>query len=270
MVELITACLDPAIMAPINSDGGGKRIKAVQRAFEVVETLRGAGEMKIADVAEALDLPVSTAHVHLKTLESVGYVVKGDEGYRLGLRFLRDGISVRECQHVYRVCRPEIDELAENTREVANLGVEEEGMRVILYQAEGSDAVYDNAPIGEYTRMHCTALGKMILSTRSVEHVDSVIERYGLPAETDETLTDRDTLLSELERIDERGFAVEDEERRAGIRSIAVPIEIDDALVGAISLSGPKNRFSDARIEEELLPELRDTKNVVEVKYAYQ
>lgn len=257
-------------MIEFSSDEGGKRVRAVQRAFEVVEVLRGSGSMQIADVADALDLPTSTAHVHLKTLESAGYVVKGDDGYSLGLRFLRNGVSVRDSWRVYRVCRAEIDQLADTTGEVANLGVEEDGLRVILYQSEGSDAVYDNAPIGEYTTMHCTALGKAMLAERPPEYVERVVDAYGLPEKTAETISDRESLRAELEQIREQGYSVEDEERRTGIRSVAVPLIVEGTLVGAISVSGPKERLNDRRIREEILPEVRNTKNVIEVKYAYE
>ena len=252
-----------------NADDGGKRVKAVQRAFTVIHTLQESGTMRIADVAEELDIPNSTAHVHLKTLESVGYAVKDDGGYRLSLRFLRDGTTIQGRQKIYQAAKPEIDELAAETGEVANLGVEENGLRVILYQSEGSEAIYDNASVGEHTNMHWTALGKAILGEQSPEYIDTVIEAHGLPVKTKNTISERSELLSAIETIEEQGYALEDEERREGIRSVSLPIIVENSLVGAISLSGPKERFSDQRIEENLVPELRNTTNVIEVKYAY-
>lgn len=249
---------------------GGKRVSAVQRAFDVIGVLRDAGTVRINDVAEALDIPTSTAHVHLKTLESVGYVIQGDDGYRLGLRFLRDGAMVRNDLSVYSAAKSEINELAEITGEVANLGVEENGQRVIVYQSEGSEAVYDNALIGEYTNMHWTALGKAILAELPEEYVRAIVDRYGLPAATENTIDTPDLLFEELGAIREQGFALEDEERRTGIRSIAIPLYVEDRVVGAVSLSGPKERFDDDRIESELLPALRDRTNVVEVKTTYE
>lgn len=248
---------------------GGKRVKAVMRSFRVIRVLREQGTVRINDVAEALDIPTSTAHVYLKTLEEAGYVVQNQHGYRLGLRFLRDGSITRGRLSVYAVARAEIDDLAETTGEVANLGVEESGQRVIVYQSEGSEAVYDNAPIGEFTNMHWTALGKAILAELSEARVTGIVETHGLPAKTDRTISDWDALFTELETIRKQGFALEDEERREGIRSIAVPIVSDESILGAISLSGPKERLNDDRIEEQLLPELKDRKNVIEVKYAY-
>lgn len=251
-------------------DNGGKRVDSVRRSFRVIEALRGAGTVRIDDVAEALDIPSSTAHVHLKTLESAGYVVMDSDGYRLGLRFLRNGCESRQQDPIYSVAKSEVDELAEETGEVANLGVEENGQRVILYQSEGSEAVYDNAPIGEYTNMHWTALGKAMLAELPPEYVDEILDRYGVPSQTENTVDDREQLHEVLESIRDRGVALEDEERREGIRSIAVPTVVDGSVVGAISLSGPKERFDDGRIDDVLLPELRDRNNVVEVKYAYE
>lgn len=256
----------------MNIDGpneGGKRVTAVQRAFEVIDVLRDAGTVRINDVSEALGIPTSTAHVHLKTLESVGYVIQDDDGYRLGLRFLRDGAVVREELNVYSTAKSEIDALAETSGEVANLGVEENGQRVIVCQSEGSEAVYDNALIGEYTNMHWTALGKAILAELPEKSVQAIVDRYGLPAATENTIDTTESLFGELETIREQGFALEDEERRTGIRSIAMSLTVEDRVVGAVSLSGPKERFDDDRIESELLPALRDRTNVIEVKATY-
>ncbi|MEF8852379.1 MAG: IclR family transcriptional regulator [Haloarculaceae archaeon] len=249
---------------------GGKRVASVERAFAVIEQLRGEGSMRIEAVAEALDVSTSTAHVHLKTLEEVEYVVRDSGGYRLGYRFLRNGVETRERSRVYEVTRDEVDELAAETGEVANLGVEEEGKRVLLHQAEGTNAVYDNAPIGEYTNMHWTALGKAILAHLPEGYAGDVIDVHGLPDRQESTITDRDELAEEFARVRDRKYAIEDEERRLGIRSVAVPILVEDSVVGALSVSGPKERLDDRRIEGELLPALRSRVNVVEVKYAYE
>lgn len=256
-------------MAKTSTDEEGKRVKSVQRSYKIVDTLTDAGSMQIADVANALGIPESTAHVHLKTLESVGYVIKDDYGYTLSLRFLQNGITVRQRQRIYATAKSEIDTLAEETQEVASLGVEENLLRVILHQHEGSEAVYDNAPIGEYTNMHWTALGKAILAERPTEHIEKVIDTHGLPGKTENTVTDRGELLSRLDSIKEQGYALEDEERREGIRSLSIPILVGEEPIGAISLTGPKERFEDQRIEEELLPELQSATNIVEIKYAY-
>jgi DNA-binding IclR family transcriptional regulator len=251
------------------SHGSGKTIKAVERAFSIIQCLRESGGMTVSEVSEACDLPTSTAHLHLKTLTSIGYIVKNENEYRPGFRFLRDGIELRQQSHIYSISRDEVDSLATTTGEVANLGIEEDGQRVLLYQSEGTEAVYDNTPAGEYTNMHWTALGKAILAHLSDNYAQEIIDMYGLPAQTAQTITDQDTLETELERIRTQKYAIENEERRDGIRSTAVPIVVDGDVVGALSLTGPKNRFTDQRIEQELSSLLQESANIIEVKYEY-
>jgi len=269
MVEFMSVPLTTFLMDTKPASDGGKRVGAVERTFRIIDLLRGSGTMRINEVAVKLDMPTSTAHVHLKTLEALGYVVKCSEGFRLSLRLLRDGSAVRNDRDVYTVAKPEIVDLADATDEVANLGIEEGGERVILYQAEGSEAVYDNALIGEFTNMHWTALGKAILAELPDDEVEDIVGQHGLPSATSETIDNPEALSTELSVIRGDGYALEDEERRTGIRSIAVPIVVEEDVVGSVSLSGPKERFNDERIETDLLPELKDCANVVELKVAY-
>ena len=256
-------------MTPNDRDDGGKRIKSVQRAFDVIRAIQGAGNVRIADLADGLEMPRSTAHVYLKTLESEGFVTHDDAGYRLSLRFLQTGVIARHQYTIYSTAKSEVDKLAEATGEVANLGIEENGLRVILYQSEGSDAVYDNALTGEHSKMHLTALGKVLLAYQPSKYIDDIVDRHGLPAATENSITEFEELLQEFRTIELQGYALEDEERRKGIRSIATPIIANGALLGALSLSGPKERLREQRIAEELLPELRNTTNIIEVKHTY-
>lgn len=248
----------------------GKQVESVHRALRILDAFDAGGPTQLPELADRLDMAESTVHVHLRTLQTAGYVVHNENGYDLSLRFLEKGITVRQRRAVYTTARNELDDLAEETGEVANLGVEENGQRVILDQSEGSDAVYDNAPVGEHTNMHWTALGKAILAVQPTDTVEEIIESRGLPTATENTLSTREELFAALKEIRERGYAVEDEERRTGIRSVAVPLIVDSNVIGAISLSGPKERFSDGRIEDELVPALQSTSNIIEIRYNYE
>ena len=250
----------------MTKQSSGNTLQGVERAFKIVNYLKENGPTTVSELKSAMDLPKSTAYIHLKTLHKTGYVYKEDHTYRLSLRFLEHGAAVRSQFDVYDVAKSEVNELAHETGEVANLGVEEDGRRVLFYNNEGGNAIYDNALTGEFTNMHWTSLGKAILAYSSREHVDEVIEEHGLLTATKHTITNRADLYEELDAIRDRGYAIEDEEHRANIRAVAVPILQDERAIAAISVSGPKTRFSDERIETELLESLRDKANVIELK----
>jgi DNA-binding IclR family transcriptional regulator len=208
--------------------------------------------------------------VYLQTLEDEGYVV-GEEGtYRLSYRFLEVGGGLRHDLSLFQAARQEIDALSTDTGEVVNLGIEEDGWRVLLYTSEPSQGMFDNSPTGQYTRMHWTALGKALLAQLSDARVDDLIDRRGLPAATEQTITERAELHAELDRIRDRGFSVENEERREGIKAVAVPLRHDGSEpLSAVSISGPKRRIGADTVDESLLEALRDTVNVVELEYKH-
>lgn len=244
-------------------------VGATQRSFDVVETLRELDGARLTTLAVELDLPNSTVHNHLSTLMELGYVVKTGDTYRLSLKFLELGEYTRSLYKIHRVARPELKELATETGEAASLMVEENGMGVFLFSAAGHNALPLDTDTGTQIHLHASGLGKAILAHLSDERVETVIGRHGLPAYTDETITDAETLRSELTETRERGVAVDDEERVTGARSVAAPIKNDTGqIVGSVGISGPGGRLSDARIDE-LSDTLHDVTNVVELKLIY-
>jgi len=250
-----------------NAANDPNRIGAVETVFEVVEGIEELDGCGVRELADHMDLPKSTAHVYLKSLEDAGYVVRRDGDYRLSLRFLNVGGRVRHNNGLYQVGRNEVDELAQKTGEVATIGCEEAGYRVMLYRTEPMGAIFNNAPTGEYTRMHWTALGKAMLSQQSDERIAEIVDEHGLPQATEHTIVDREALFEEIATIRTQGYAVEDEERVTGVRSVAVPISSDgDTQDAAISVAGPKHDFDADRIENEFVPELQNTANVIELK----
>jgi len=244
------------------------RIQAVQNAFEIINELQAGDGCNLSYFMDRLELPRSTAHVYLKTLEELGYIKKHGENYYLGIRFLEQGGYARHQSDIYQIARSEVDELAKKTQSVATIGCEDDGLRVLLYRTEPTNAVSDNAPTGEYTQMHWTALGKALLSNKSTEEIESIAGKYGLPGATENTLTSVDSLIDDIEDCRDRGYAIEDEERVEGIRSIAAPVEIEDGMFDnvAISIAGPKPKFNFDRIEDELSSALQETVNVIDLK----
>ncbi|RQG96517.1 IclR family transcriptional regulator [Natrarchaeobius chitinivorans] len=245
-------------------------ITSVLRGFEILELLKNSGPMTVSEVSEELDLPWSTTHIYLQTLVKSSSVIRTDNEYDLSYMFLHYGGEYRQRSAIFETARKKIDELAQETGEIVDLGVEEDGQRVLIYKSEGKEGIYDNPPIGEYTNMHWTALGKVLLAQQSDERVKQIVSQHGLPQATEYTITKESTLFDRLDEIRERGFAIEDEERRLGVKGIAAPIldQSSEEAPGALSISGPKNRFHDDRISE-LAEYLNESINIIELKYNY-
>lgn len=74
-----------------------------------------------------------------------------------------------------------------------------------------------------------------------------------MPTETPATITDRDELYDELERIRSAGVAFNDGESIKGLRAVGAPVITPrDTVLGAFSVSAPTHRLKDDLYEKEL------------------
>lgn len=86
-----------------------------------------------------------------------------------------------------------------------------------LYQARGQDAVNLEANYeGDYEHLHCTAIGKTMMAYLPEEQIESIVDQFELPTQTENLITDRQQLFNELEEVRSRGYAIDDEESIPG------------------------------------------------------
>lgn len=248
-----------------------KRIKSTQTLFTIIDRLREMESAGVSQLAADLDMPKSTVHVHLKTIEEEGYLIKDDGEYRTSLRFLEVGGETRQRLDAFQVARSAVDELALETGEAAHFGVEEGGKRVLVYSSTLEDGLYDNSPVGYHTHIHWTAMGKALLAKLSDDCVDHIIDEHGLSEATEHTVTDRDRLFEELEGIRERGYAIETDEHRDGLATISIATEQDsaDQEPAGIGISGPTHRIMEKNADNELVETIQNAVNIAELELEY-
>lgn len=248
-------------------DAPVKSVHTATRLLEALDRLNGAG---VTTLADELDIAKSTVHDHLKTLEVEDFVVNDNGKYRIGLRFLDFGGHARMRNKLYANAKPQIEELATDTGELANLVVEEHGLGVYLAVERGENAVSIDSYVGKREHLHSTGVGKAILAHLPRDQVQTIIERRGLPGNTAETITDRKELFNRLNTIKERHIAFDREEHRSGLTCVAAPIRADDGTVlGGISVSGPSSRCDGQRLEQELADQVTRISNIIEINVTY-
>jgi len=246
------------------------RVQSVDLACALLRELQERESAGITELADLLGYAKSAIHTQLATLEANELVVKDGTSYRLSLRFLDMAESVKEQIGKYGVITSEVDSLANKTGEVVQFGTEEHGWLVYLYKAKGENAVETASSIGTREYLHSTSLGKSILSTYSERRIEEIIEMRGLPSKTEQTISNKEKLFEELEQVREQGYAFDDEENIQGLRCVSVPVYSDAGdVLGAISISGPSQRMTLNRIEEELVANASKSANVIQINYKF-
>ena len=250
--------------------GAKNPIKSSGKTLKILETVINLGGAGVTEVADRLDRSKATVHHHLSTLSEHGYLVNDEGHYRPSMRFFEVGQQVVQRKDVYANGIEPLRSLAEETGEVANLMIEEEGIGIYIAIEAGSNAITLDTTVGTTQYLHTCALGKAILAYMTEDRRKRIYQCRGLPAETPNTVTDTDELEAELTAIRERGIAFDEEERATHIKCVAAPVTTDRGeVLGAVSVSGPTSRMTEDRVREELTERVENTATIISINSTY-
>ena len=249
------------------SQPASREVQSVRTAFRIVGLLQDLDGAKMNDLAEHLDLAKSTVHNYLGTLQSLGYVVERDGTYRLGLRFLTNGMAARHGLAVREAVTQALPGVAADLTRSVWWIVEEQGRGVFVDHAtpDGDDPIYGR--VGKRSYLHTHAPGKALLAAAPSETVEAVLDHHGLRAQTRETTTDRAGIRAELEEIRTRGFAASSGEAALGIHSVGVAFDGPAGYNHALGVFGLTHEFG-AHTEERVSAVLESTVTDLEAQFA--
>jgi IclR family transcriptional regulator, acetate operon repressor len=231
----------------------GGEVQSLVRALTLLNRIaESPGEgASLTELAQQVGLAASTAHRLLTTLEQERYVRFDHEGrlWSVGVQAFVTGCTFTKSRSLVGLARPHMRNLMEESGETVNLGVMDEGQAVYLSQVECRQMMRVFARPGSRVPLHCSAVGKAILSATSDKTLSKILHQRGMPRLTVKTITSPAALRTDLEHVRATGFAVDDEEHAVGLRCIAAPIfdETGD-VIAAVSASGPTARISEERI----------------------
>ncbi|GAE92235.1 transcriptional regulator [Gracilibacillus boraciitolerans JCM 21714] len=235
-------------------------VQSVERTLSILELLgHYPNGLSITAVAKELNLAKSTAHRLLSTLMARGYVQQDSHSgyYCLGTQCLVLASNLLNNLDIRSVAKDALHSLSSSTEEVVHLCIEDKNEVVYIDKVESNQTLRMYSQIGRRAYMHCTGVGKVLLSDFNVDQLDQLIKEKGLPIFTENTITDRKRLLDELALIKERGYAIDEEEHEKGIRCIAAPIrDYEGSIIAAISIAGPIERVTRARVKGALAKEI--------------
>jgi len=107
--------------------------------------------------------------------------------------------------------------------------------------------------VGLHASAHATALGKQILAALSEEDRLDYLSRHRLEELTPRTISDRRTLLTQLEQTP--GWAIDREEYAIGATCVAVPV-VAPGVTASLAVSLPADR---AVVNRRLVSNLQRT-----------
>ncbi len=230
----------------------GQVVQSLCRALNIL-TILGAsdGPMTLTELSEAANLSPSTTHRLLTTLQYERYVRfdQSARGWVVGVQAYMTGANFLKTRNLVDVARPRMRRLMEESSEIVNLAVEENGEALYLARVGGPRAAQVAVPQTDRTLLHCSAVGKALLAGMPETKVQTIVTQRGMRQFTRSTLSSLPALYRDLTLVRTRGYALDQEERVSGLRCVAAPIfDENSRVMGALSLSGSSRRIEDARL----------------------
>ena len=233
---------------------------AVPKALRVLEAVAARKRpLSIAEIASALDIPQPTAHRIVGTLEKLGFVGREPGRRRVieGGRLVSLGLNVLQAAAGNASRHAVLAALAKKTGESCNLGVLAGGDVVYIDRVESQWPLGLRFETGSRVPLHCTAIGKLLLSELGESALDAHLAAAPLTRYTATTLTEPSRLKAELGRVRRQGYSTDNQEFMSGVVCIAVPLRTGNGgACAGLAISAAEARMTLAGMKR-FLPDLR-------------
>jgi len=230
------------------------QVQSLTRGLSILDAVAETeGGLTLTDLAHRVQLPASTAHRLLSTLQRMGYVYQaGDLGlWYIGLQAFTVGSTFLANRDFVAQSHSYMRRLMEQAGETANLAILDGTEAVFIAQVQCHEMMRTLVKLGSRVPLHASGVGKAIFAALPDEQIDAILKVIGLPRITENTIVVPETMWAALRVIRQRGYSFDDEEHARSTRCVAASIFDEHAEpLGAISLAGPSSRLSDERIRQ--------------------
>lgn len=253
-------------MTPQNES---QTLQTTTTSIEILEFLEAESGARVSEIADSMEIPKSTVHGHLATLKAKQFVTQQADFYHLGPELLRLGNQVRTQKKGYVLAREFTERLFDVVGLRSIFAVEMGGKAVFLQTASGPKMGWTHERLGNRLHLHNTAVGKAILANLPRMRVEQILDTWGLPKETENTITDRETLYTELDTVRKQGYATNHAENFKELHGIGVvATDYTDNVIGAFSVTGPEHSLSGSEKEASIADSVIEIVNEYELEIA--
>lgn len=228
-------------------------IASVDNALRLILLLGEHPEIRLTEASAYLGVASSTAHRLLAMLQYRGFVRQDPRSkvYQSGAALTNVAFSVLSRLDVRTQARPILERLNAELEETIHLGMLEGSTVRFVDAIESPRAVRVASRMGKSMLAHCTSTGRAIMAELSESEVFRLYPSETLLQMTPNSLSSRDELLEELNKVRQRGYATNREESEEGVSSVSVAVKSQSISSRfAVNVSAPVGRMTPSRVRE--------------------
>jgi IclR family KDG regulon transcriptional repressor len=215
------------------------------KGLAVLELLsRSPRPLALTQIGKELGMGKSNVHRLMQALVETRFVLRDEESgaYTPSIKLWELGSAVLGKLDLRRHAERQMESLMELTGESVHLSVLDGIEVVYVHKVDSERAVRAYTQIGGRVPAYCVATGKAQLAFAGEHVLESACG--ALKSHTDSTVTDAGEFLKEMQKVCQRGYAINRAEWRAGVWGIAAPImDMRGFVIAAVGISGPASGF---------------------------
>ncbi|GKT08941.1 IclR family transcriptional regulator [Desulforhabdus sp. TSK] len=223
-----------------------KSFGTLEKAMEILRLFSSEQpELSAPEVAEKLEMPLSTVYKYLQVFYNKKFLSKDDRTSKFfpGLTILKLGLLAAKKISVMEIASPYLKSLADRSLETAVLTVLDGRNVMCVDIIESPRAVKFITAKGNMLPLYAGSPGKAVLAFKDPTFIDELIETTGLARLNKNTITESQRIKEELAAIRRQGFSESDSEFESDVCSVAAPIfDYKGQVIASIAVAGPAER----------------------------
>jgi len=250
-----------------------KRISGTQTISKAIAVLKcfsiAKPSLSQAEIARALDLPVPTTSRILKILSEEGLLDRDKENkkFRLGYLLSNLGAIAQETAPLSRISLPVMERIRDHFNETVLLMVRDGNYRICYETLESTEPLKITTKKGTRVIIWAGASSKIFLAYMDEKERDRILEE--IKPITANTITDREQMMREIQKVRQWGCALSQSEREEGYYSVAAPVfNAYGRLAATLTIVAPTIRMTDLKLDE-MISVIRDSANEISGKLGY-
>jgi DNA-binding IclR family transcriptional regulator len=232
----------------------------LKKSLEVLKFIINNGSpLGVTEISKNLAVSKSTIYGILKALKEEKFVEKDNKTkkYIIGTELYELSKKVFKGGDIAMVARPFLENLVSLVDETTFLCIRETTAAKVLDTIEAKKALKISSPVGTRFPITASVLCKAFLSPMDDESIKMFLEEKGLPEYTENSITDINEFLKEIDKTRKMGYSLDLEEYLKGVRAVATLIYSSSVPVGAICVIG----FSTSMYDDKLPSIIQHLKN---------
>jgi len=245
-----------------------ERIASIPKALSIIEAFsRDAPSLTISEAARRTGTTRASARRILLTLEELGYVGTDQGRFFLRPSILRLGFAYLSSSPIRDAATTYLESLAERFEESCSVAVLDADEIVYVARMPARRIMTITLAVGARLPAYCTSLGRVLLASLPSTELDGYFKRTEPAALTEYTVTKQVALRKLIAETRDKQYAVVDQEREVGVRSVAVPLnDASGRTVAAINISAHASRVTMEALETTYLAALREAADQINAR----